>query len=345
MKVAIVGAGVQGASTAWQLSKRGHAVTLFEQFPLGHDLGSSHGDSRIVRRAYPDAFYTEIMQEGYPLWYELEKESGLKLLYECGLLYFGDADAPNIQGVIQGLEDLGVKHEVLDHKTVLKVFPELLLKDQEVGAFTPEAGWVHASLAIRTMIELAQAKGVEVRQERVNDIDVLKKSFDRIVLAQGAWINQFLRLPVLATIQTFGYLSGEHYGPVWIEDSPHNLYGFPSEPWGPGIKIGVHYKDNPFDPDQELRDPAPGAIELIEDFARRRFASDLPSVTRAKGCLYTNTNDEDFLLGRTDEQVFFVSACSGHGFKFGPWIGKTMADLVEEKSAPENFPRFAFVES
>jgi len=341
VKVAVVGAGIHGAGTAWNLAKRGHAVTLFEQFPLGHDRGSSHGDSRIIRRAYPDAFYTEIMQEGYPLWHELEQVSGRKILYECGLLYFGDLQAENIKSVIAGLEQLRIKHEVLDCQSVRKVFPELILKKHEVGAFTPEAGWAHASLAIRTLIELSQGHGTQVRHERVDDLEALKKSFDRIVLCQGAWANQFLQLPVLITLQTFGYLSGEHYGPVWIEDSIHNLYGFPSEPWGAGIKIGVHYKDTPFDPDSPNRNPSQGAVELIEDFAWRRFGFNQPKVTREKGCLYTNTSDEDFLLGRMDEKVFFVSACSGHGFKFGPWIGRTMADFVDETKRPEDFPRFA----
>lgn len=98
----------------------------------------------------------------------------------------------------------------------------------------------------------------------------------------------------------------------------------------------------PFDPNERLRDPVHEAVELIKDFAWRRFGHDFPRVKRATACLYTNTANEDFLLGRLDDQVLFVSACSGHGFKFGPWIGKTMADLVEGISKPEDFERFCF---
>jgi len=340
MKIAIVGAGIHGSSTAWALARRGHRVTVFEQFPLGHDLGSSHGTSRIVRRAYPDAFYTEIMQEGYPLWRDLEKDSGENLLYECGLLTFGDADNANIQSVIRSLEALQVDHQMLDRKGVGPVFPDLLLQKNEVGVFTPEAGWVHADLAINATLKLAQSKGAEVRHERVTDLEELKKSFDAVVLCQGAWATQFVPLPVRVTLQTFGYIVGEHYGPVWIEEGPHSLYGFPSEPWGGGLKTGVHYKDVPFDPDDPSREPVPAAIDLITDFAWRRFGHDWPRVKFAKGCLYTNTANEDFLMGKLDEQVLFVSACSGHGFKFGPWIGKTMADLVEGVRKPEEFGRF-----
>jgi glycine/D-amino acid oxidase-like deaminating enzyme len=71
------------------LSRRGHSVTVYEQFVPGHVRGSSHGESRIVRRAYPDVFYTRCMAEAYPLWEDLQAESGEHLLTECGLAYFG----------------------------------------------------------------------------------------------------------------------------------------------------------------------------------------------------------------------------------------------------------------
>jgi monomeric sarcosine oxidase len=342
MRVAIVGAGIHGASTAWALVRRGHRVTIFEQFPLGHDLGSSHGDSRIVRRAYPDALYTEIMGEGYPLWHELEQSCGKKLLYEGGLLTFGASDNENIRSVIKSLESLNVEHRILDRHSVSTVFPGLILQAQETGIFTREAGWVHASLAIASTIELARSKGAEVRHERVSDLESLKQNFDQVVLCAGAWITRFVKLPVLVTLQTFGYIVGENSGPVWIEEGPNSLYGFPTEPWDTGIKAGVHFKDVPFDPDEPSRSPVDDAIDLIKDFAWKRFGHDWPKVTRAKGCLYTNTTNEDFLMGRLDDQVLFVSACSGHGFKFGPWIGKTMADLAEGVKQPEDFPRFKF---
>ena len=342
MNVAVVGAGIHGSATAWGLAKRGHRVTVFEQFPLGHDRGSSHGSSRIVRRAYPDAYYTEIMQEGYPLWHDLEKESGRKILYECGLLYFGPEENANIQSVINSLESLKVEHKVLHRHDMPHVFPDLILQDHEVGIFTPEAGWAHASLAIETLHHLALSRGTRFVAEGVSDIAKLEADYDAVVVAAGAWINDFVQLPVLVTLQTFGYVVGETTGPVWIEEGPGSLYGFPTEPWGDGIKVGVHYKDEAFDPDEEHREPAPGAISLIEDFAWKRFGFDRPKVKDAKGCLYTNTANEDFLMGRLGSKSFFVSACSGHGFKFGPWIGKTMADFVEGKQKPEDYPRFLF---
>src|SRR5580698_5253671 len=124
MTIAVVGAGICGLAAAKTLCSRGHRVTLFEQFELFHDRGSSHGESRIVRRAYADAFYTSCMSEAYPLWAELEAESGRNLITECGLLYFGGRDAPKIRGVVGGLEELRVPFELRDALSVKELLPE-----------------------------------------------------------------------------------------------------------------------------------------------------------------------------------------------------------------------------
>src|SRR5687768_17433772 len=131
MNVGVVGAGIMGASAARFLSKRGHSVTLIEQFELGHAMGSSHGRSRIVRKAYPDPFYTEIMQEGYPMWAELQEDSGREVLHECGLMYFGPANARNVRTMLEGLASLSVQFEVLDPIQVKRVFPALQLEENE----------------------------------------------------------------------------------------------------------------------------------------------------------------------------------------------------------------------
>src|SRR4029079_12668433 len=78
--VLIVGAGVMGCAAAYQLAKSGARVLLFDQFAIGHDRGSSHGPSRIIRLAYDSLDYVALARAAYALWRELEAESGARLL-------------------------------------------------------------------------------------------------------------------------------------------------------------------------------------------------------------------------------------------------------------------------
>lgn len=338
MNVAVVGAGIHGACTALELVTRGHDVTLLDQFEPMHSRGSSHGNSRIVRYSYPDPYYTDIMREGYPLWGEMERRTRTRFLHECGLLYFGKEDSPNLAEVRSSLEANSVMYRTVDRNSVEEVFPALRLSDGQYGIFTGDGGWVDADKARAAILELFRSCGGSFRVQEVRDLDGLR-TFDSFVLCVGAWIKQFVDVPVRVTLQTFAYVSGVQAGPVWIEDSDINLYGFPTEPGAARLKIGVHRPGREIEPSINDRSPSAEDVWLIREGASRLFGFDA-EVSSAQGCLYTSTASEDFILDRVGDRGFFASPCSGHGFKFAPWIGRRLADFIEDKREPSEFPRF-----
>ncbi|MFN3704640.1 MAG: FAD-dependent oxidoreductase [Thermoflexales bacterium] len=86
----VIGAGAMGCGAAYHLAKDRQRVLLLEQFQVGHARGSSHGESRIFRFAYPQAEYAQLAMQTKPLWQALEEECGQRLLLDSGGLDIAD---------------------------------------------------------------------------------------------------------------------------------------------------------------------------------------------------------------------------------------------------------------
>lgn len=353
MKVAIIGAGGVGSAAARFIAKAGHETHVYEQFRVGHDKGSSHGTSRIIRKSYPDPYYTALMNETYPLWFELEREAKETLHVQTGILIFGKPSSEWLIRTRESLRTNEVPFEELSAKEVAKRFGGFHLEDEEVAIFQPEAGVLKADKIIEMNLRLAHGYGAKIFEETEAEIppdgSVLtkkgKESYDAITICAGAWIKKFAPLNVEVRLQHFAYFDAPIAKriPVWVEAGPDHFYGFPD--YGRGFKIGLHRYGPVFDPSIPERNVDQHTLSEIQKCARFRLgATSTPNVVQkdAYTCLYTVAPNEDFQIGRLPCQVptYFVSACSGHGFKFAIWFGKLLLDFVEGKKKPEDFPRF-----
>lgn len=339
MKIAIVGGGIMGLCTARAFTLRGHEVTLFEQHGSGNPYGSSHGRTRIVRQAYPDQFYTEILLKGHGLWHDLEHDTGQKLIHEVGLLFVANKDEAELHHELESLENLGVPHRIHTSETIRQVHSHMVLQAEEIAVMTLSAGWADVPLILNSLQTFNEARGVKVARERVTNLNHLER-FDKVIVTAGAWVTKFFDLPVEVTLQTFAYVDKEMSGPVWIEGFGDHLYGFPSEPLSSTAKVGFHTLGPVTDPDTIDRVPQADALTAIKQGAARRFGIADPQIVETSCCLYSTAPNDDFKIGWANENTLVASPCSGHGFKFGPWIGSFLADLVEEKEDIRDWPRF-----
>ena len=107
--VIILGTGGVGSAAAYHLAKRGANVLGIDRFAGGHDRGSSHGETRVIRQAYfehPD--YVPLLLRAYELWRELEAETGVDLLRQVGLLQVGPPVGTVVRGVLQSAKQHGL---------------------------------------------------------------------------------------------------------------------------------------------------------------------------------------------------------------------------------------------
>ena len=320
-RVAVVGAGVMGCAAAWALAERGADVTVHEQFELDHAHGSSHGRSRIVRVAYPDPYWVRFAQEAMAGWRDLERQSGAELL---GLYGMVELVADPALTSARALEECGVAYRLLDADEVRAL--GAVLPHGWTALHQAEAGIVRADLARHAFLDVARLR-IETgsRVESLDEIDA-----DVVVVTAGPWARRLVPdLPVQVTRETCAYFRREGRPRPSIVDlnaetGGHGMYSL----FDPvhGLKAGAHHAGPETDPDEE-GDPDPAIVARIAAWVRDRFPDVDPAPVAAESCVYTSTADESFVLERRG-RIVVGSACSGHGFKFAPAVGRRLAALA-----------------
>lgn len=350
----VLGVGGMGSAAAWQLAKRGRRVRAFEQFEPGHDRGSSHGLSRIIRLAYFEhPSYVPLLRRAFELWREIETASGDALLHVSGALDIGRADSRVITGSLHSCRLHALRHDLLGSAEVRRRFPGYHLPDEFQAVFQPDGGFLEPERCIRAFVAEARRHGATIESGRavggwtrsggevILEVGGEEVRASQLVICAGAWTPSLV--PGLAPLlraerQVVGWFGVRHAPaftpdrfPVFVMEDPDGTwYGFP-EHGVPGFKIGkYHHRAEPADPDAMDRRVSLEDEAVLRACVRRVFPDADGPLVRASACLFTNTPDEHFIVDRLPgaPEVLVVSACSGHGFKFCPVIGEIVADLV-----------------
>ncbi|GAB2738655.1 N-methyl-L-tryptophan oxidase [Salinifilum aidingensis] len=365
---AVIGAGLAGSATAWQLSSRGHEVVLLEQASPAHHGGSSHGSARIFRYAYPEHFYSRWVAKAKPLWDEVERRSGNKVITPTGALDYGARRRP--ERLAQVLGDLDIDHELLSTERATERWPQFHFDTPVL--WHPGAGVINAQAAVEAMVGLAGANGARLQTgwhvasaARSGSGYLLASTngdtvdAERIVVCAGGWLPDLLSklplpegfvsgLPPLTVRQEqayhFPYRDRSAEGedgpsaapwPTFIHKNEHiQTYGLPGGEDGGfrGQKVAEYNGGKPIASarhQDQIVDP--GNRQRVTRYVRENVPALRPEPYAETTCLFTNTPDENFILDRA-EGIIVISPCSGHGAKFAPLIGLLAADLT---SAPD----------
>jgi sarcosine oxidase len=275
--------------------------------------------------------------EALPLWRELEAEVGEELLVTTGGLDIGvgvDANAT-------ALESRGAPFERMSGAEAMARWPAISLAPDEPVVFQADGGIARAELCVRAFVTSAAAAGAEVMEHtkaielraRDDGAEVLTSNETLmapvVVVTSGAWARGLLatagiELAVRPTRETVAYYKLDDVPPTLVDWGDPAVYAL----WNPGLglKAGEHIAGPEADPDEE-GGPDQSSIDRISKWVAGRYPTAEPTPHFAETCFYTNTADEHFVIERHGP-IVVGSACSGHGFKFGPVTGKRLADLA-----------------
>lgn len=354
---AVVGLGVMGASTLWRLAGRGAKVIGFDSYPLLHLNGSSHGHTRVIRKAYFEhQGYVPLLERAYALWLELQKGRSLPIINLCGVIYVSGAEGEVIQGTRLAADIHSIPLQIFSWQEINRRFPVFQAENHESGLLEPNAGFLHAENAVKLLTELARANGAKILRNKIVDMDLGANPkrlvtasgevfwANSVILCQGGWAQDLLaelgvRLTVTRqTVGWFGSQSGPNLNlgsfPAYaVEREGFFVYGIPSGAGEDlnGIKVACHNLGPEIGPDDNQPDLTSSEINDLCAKAKLALPGAELTLRKSISCKYSNSPDGNFIIDHHPryENVYFAAGFSGHGFKFGPVVGEVLADFAQ----------------
>lgn len=351
--IIVLGLGAMGSSACYHLAKLGLNVIGIEQFEVGHERGSSHGKSRIIRKAYfehPD--YVPLLNRSYELWEMLSHETDQTLYHETGLIYFCPEQGKMYQGITSAAKIHKIPLELLSGNHLKKYQNRFQVPQDFKILFEPQAGFLEVENCVKAHIKSAQKFKAKILQNEVvlswkateSHVEVHTNKglyqASRLVIAGGAWSERLLNdlglsLQVLQKTM-FWFKAADSFleknqTPCFLYELPEGIfYGFPSLE-GHALKVAEHSGGlkvtHPLKLDQNLNQ---NEFLKVKNFVQQYFIGCGPELLSYKTCFYTMTPDENFILDLHPKykNVSFAAGFSGHGFKFSSVIGEILSHFA-----------------
>jgi sarcosine oxidase/L-pipecolate oxidase len=357
--VVVVGGGVMGLFTAYHASALGGRVVVVERGRVGDPATASFGRTRSYRSDYLDATYARLAHEAFRLWCAFEEQTASEVLVRCGCMNIAKRSVTaNLAGTYAELSHdtltrLGMRTAALDRAALRRRFPFL---DADLARIDLDGGVVDVPAVTRALTGALRERGVAVLEGVVPSAIVRDGAPFRVItgageLRAGALVvtaghgtndvlsllpGRALRVPI-----TKDRPSEAKYliPPAGVRDRfvagamPTIAYldtGIYCHPIVDGlveaVKIGYY---NPPDLPTSVT-----AIDSIASFVEQCLpglkGAAVRDVEDVDQCDYDLVADDEFVLGPVPDvaDAFVGVGWRGTGYKFGPWVGLVLAELV-----------------
>jgi sarcosine oxidase len=355
--VLLLGVGGMGAAALAHVARRGKKVIGLEQDETPSLRGSSVGESRVIRKAYyEDPRYVPILERAYVLWRELEKTAGEPLFVSTGCMTLGPEGHEAIRGVLESVTRHRLPHIVLREAEVRARFPAIVPTPGDVGVFEQDAGYLHVESCTRAHAQWAVSMGAELRTKtRVTRVDIdqgvhvtledgTRLFAPKAIVAAGAWLASS---PALRELGRGLGLVVERQVQLWFAPPPWERAArdgaittfvhfvgdraFYAIPTAESVKVCQHHGGEETAADDLDRALRPQDQETVRQYLRAHLPSVTGPLLRSRVCMYTNTRDQHFVVGRAPRhpELILLGGFSGHGYKMAPAIGEIAAELVD----------------
>ena len=385
LDVIVIGLGAMGSAALYHLSKPGlnnHSLNILgiDKYAPPHELGSSHGESRIIRRANGEGeFYHPLITRAFELWHELEEASGEVLFMESGGFviesettkagFHGHSSFVNASSEIA--TKYGIDFEVIDSAEIKKRLPMIKARPDERAYVEPSGGIMRPERCIASHLDQAQKHGavVQVNEQMIDytytadgvTVTTDKGTYqaDKLILATGVDMQKHMPEEIQPLVDIYQqkifwfevddleqFKADKFPFVIWIKETRDDYFcAFPVPVNGSlAVKIMSEQYLETCDPATIDRHISEEEIaEFYDHYVVPNVSGVNSTCLRSSICHYTVTKDEHFIIDFHPEtdRVVLASPCSGHGFKFSAAIGESLAQLATQGKSVVNIDNFS----
>lgn len=356
----VLGTGGVGSAALYELARLGLNVLGIDRFTPGHDRGSSHGHSRIIRRSYFEhPGYVPLLNSAYECWDLLASRHSRDLFRRTGVVYFVSPNGPVHTGVMTSATQYGLHVDELTTEEAVRQFPGFVAPEGTVALYERDAGMLFVEECVRAFVKDAVNHGAHLKHgEPVvdwtadgGDVVVRTKRQEyrarRLIVTAGSWACQLLsdlNLPLEIRRKHMHWFAsdGMHHrlekgSPCFFTEALGGyFYGFPDD-GQTGVKVAEHSGGAVVsDPLSDDRAVSEADLHRVNQFRQMYLRGVSSRSLSHQVCYYTMTPDEHFIVDRHPDfpNVVFAAGLSGHGYKFAPVLGQILAKLACEQEPP-----------
>ncbi len=351
--VAIIGGGIIGLYTAYELHKRGvDNIAIYEKNYLGS--GSTFRCGTGIRQQFGDEANIRMMKRAVEKWTGLGEEINFPKfkMAQTGYLFllYDEDEMSRFKKNVELQNSLGVPSRIISPEEAQEIVPTLDTSEVIGASWNPTDGKANPFLAVHGLARYLRENGVEINEyTEVRDVIVKGGAVDGIKTSRGEVKAEI----VLNAANAWAKIINEKLG-VNFPIEPYKHQGIVSEPFkkgeikpmvisfrhggayltqkaNGGIIGGIALK---YGPTWDLTPTYDFLREVAKNFTRIIPALKYITIIRQWAGYYAETPDHNAVIGKVKEiDGYYISAgFSGHGFMLAPAAAEGMADLITKGS-------------
>jgi sarcosine oxidase subunit beta len=346
--VAIIGAGIHGASTAYHLANLGVDVAVFDAgAPAGGPTGRS---SAICRANYTNDFLAEVARDSLDMFRHFREFTGGRDadFKETGMLFLHPAeDDQQVRASSARLNRIGTRVELYDRERLERDFSVINPEGLAIAIWEPGAGYADPVTATTGMLERASELGATTKlytrivriETRPNGVHMVTSDGSQffcstLLIAAGPWTKRLclqLGADLPLTVERHYVVTLRWNQAKMMPFSHADIVGaYYCRPEGQDLyclgSLAAESEVNPDHYSTAVEDSE--GLALITKLMRRVRGIQEARATGGWASLYDVSPDWQPVIGKVAESVFVDAGTSGHGFKLAPALGKYVADMI-----------------